>query len=219
LSEDLSNWVTYKQRTIGIVTSYGLRLHLDGIIEAPKTVNTHEGKRYLGDSTTPLSDDEYKKAMEEWNTFNTKEYQLRELINGSIPMSLYLRIKDKSTAFETWKELCSIMEKKSSMSVDNLQNQMAALRTPPGGDVRQTLSQLQLWYKELAGMGHTLAEDSYLNYIRKACGVTHNSEVIDTGASRHFSPVQSNFRNLVAIPPSPVTATDGRSFMVTARGD
>ncbi|KAJ3804703.1 hypothetical protein F5876DRAFT_53028, partial [Lentinula aff. lateritia] len=36
---------------------------------------------------------------------------------------------------------------------------------------------------------------------------------------RHFSPVQSNFKNLVRIAPSPVTAADGRSFVVTARGD
>ncbi|KAE9391502.1 hypothetical protein BT96DRAFT_831981, partial [Gymnopus androsaceus JB14] len=206
LKEDLSNWVTYKKRVTVAVTSHGLDYF------------------YLTGNATPLKDDEYDKLMEALDKYETKEAQLCDILFQTISTSLFLRIKDEATAYHVWKELCSIVEDKSPISVDSLHNKMMNLRTPEEGDIRETLTQLQVWYEELAGMGYKVPEDSYMTYIRQsyalaAAQITHNGEVIDTGASRHFSPILSNFKNLVRIAPSPVTAADGHSFIATARGD
>ncbi|KAF9060892.1 hypothetical protein BDP27DRAFT_1236008, partial [Rhodocollybia butyracea] len=50
-----------------------------------------------------------------------------------------------------------------------------------------------------------------------AANITHNSEIVDTGASRHFSPILLRFRNLVRLSPKPITTADGHSFTATAK--
>ncbi|KAJ3473669.1 hypothetical protein NLI96_g12886 [Meripilus lineatus] len=43
--------------------------------------------------------------------------------------------------------------------------------------------------------------------------------LLDSGASRHFSPRRESFTNLQPIEPSPVNSADGRTFHATAQGD
>lgn len=390
LQEDLSNWITYKKRATTAITSHGLGRHLSGTVRTPKSVTEISGDYYVTGNPNPLTDDEYDKLMEAKDKYDTKEAQLCDILYQTIPNSLFLRIKDEQTANDVWKKMCSIIEDKSPISIDSLHNKMMNLRTPESGDIRETLTQLQVWYEELAGMSYVVPEDSYMTYIRQSCGapyrdlfkslamtseltgaplssqylidkarqaaierevekeddavntalavakaaslvpkgsgsqhqhsskggkvdrshlicdncgrtghmkphcwapgggcegkgpkqksqkgkkkqdataaaaqtpkddeeeeyafvmdakldddvstpdlratsdfqekmdalataqIEHNGEVIDTGASRHFSPIIANFKNLVRINPSPVTAADGRSFVVTARGD
>ncbi|KAJ4499735.1 hypothetical protein C8R41DRAFT_726147, partial [Lentinula lateritia] len=221
LKEDLSNWVIYKQRVKTKVLSHRLGRHMTGTIRPPRRVTEISGDYYLTGSATPLTDDEYEKCMEARDEYEAKEAQLCKILYETIPISLFLRIREEVTAHDTWKQLCSVIEDRPPISADTLHHRMMSLRTPEEGDIRETLTQLQMWYDELAGMGHRVPDDSFMTYIRQssAANVTHNGEVIDTGATRHFSPIQSNFKNLVRIAPSPVTAADGRSFVVTARGD
>ncbi|KAJ4476475.1 hypothetical protein C8J55DRAFT_408103, partial [Lentinula edodes] len=205
LKEDLSNWVIYKQRVQTEVVR----------------VTEISGHFYLTGSATPLTDDEYEKCMEARDEYEAKEAQLCKILYETIPISLFLRIREEVTAHDTWKQLCSVIEDRPPISANTLHHRMMSLRTPEEGDIQETLTQLQMWYDELAGMGHRVSDDSFMTYIRQssAANVTHNGEVVDTGATRHFSPIQSNFKNLVRIAPSPVTAADGRSFVVTAQGD
>ncbi|KAJ4466010.1 hypothetical protein J3R30DRAFT_3412899 [Lentinula aciculospora] len=149
LNEDLSNWIIHKQCLITEVTSYGLAQNLNGLIWiTPKKVVKHDNKFYLGDSTKALSNDKFNKLLEEQDTYDTKEAQ------------------DKPTAHDTWILLCSTAEVKSHISIDSLQ-------TPKDGNICESLSQLQVWYEELAGMGFKVPNDSYMTHICQACGSSY----------------------------------------------
>ncbi|KAJ7446667.1 hypothetical protein FB451DRAFT_940928, partial [Mycena latifolia] len=43
--------------------------------------------------------------------------------------------------------------------------------------------------------------------------------IVDSGATRHFSPNRANFTNFREISPVPIRAADGRSFNATRKGD
>ncbi|KAJ4475699.1 hypothetical protein J3R30DRAFT_583409 [Lentinula aciculospora] len=171
LNVDLSNWVVYKQRIITELFSYGLGRYLHGLVwEMPKVIVRRDDKFYLGDSTLALNRDKFTKHLEERDTYDTKEAQVRKIIFKSIPVSLYLHVKDEPTAHATWKLLCSTVEVKSHLGIVSLNNCMMNLQTPEDGNIRETLSQLQVWYEELAGMGFKAPKDSYMTYIRQTCG-------------------------------------------------
>ncbi|KAJ3970229.1 hypothetical protein EV361DRAFT_917019 [Lentinula raphanica] len=173
LNNDLSNWVIYKHRVATVIGAHGLARHLEGNARLPMQVTERDGKFYLVGSSTALTDDEYDKRMNEQDAYDMKEAQLREIIYQTIPLSLYVHVKGKATAHDTWKELCSIMEYPSSSKIATLETRMMNLRTPENGDVRETLAQLQLWHEEHAGMGVTLPEKAYMNYVRQACGTSY----------------------------------------------
>ncbi|KAJ6622342.1 hypothetical protein B0H10DRAFT_1788138 [Mycena sp. CBHHK59/15] len=43
--------------------------------------------------------------------------------------------------------------------------------------------------------------------------------IVDSGATRHFSPNLDNFTNCSEIPPAPICMADGRSFSAISKGD
>ncbi|KAJ4472140.1 hypothetical protein J3R30DRAFT_3709577 [Lentinula aciculospora] len=59
------------------------------------------------------------------------------------------------------------------MSIDSLHNGMMSLWTPKDGDIHESLSQLQVWYKELAGMEFKISDGSYMTYICQACSPSY----------------------------------------------
>ncbi|KAE9394805.1 hypothetical protein BT96DRAFT_827220, partial [Gymnopus androsaceus JB14] len=197
LKEDLSNWVTYKKRVTVAVTSHGLGRHLKGTVRTPKKVTEIDGDFYLTGNATPLKDDEYDKLMEALDKYETKEAQLCDILFQTIPTSLFLRIKDEATAYHVWKELCSIVEDKSPISVDSLHNKMMNLRTPEEGDIRETLTQLQVWYEELAGMGYKVPEDSYMTYIRQSCGAPYRDLFKSLSNTSEFTGIPLTSRYLI----------------------
>ncbi|KAJ3729679.1 hypothetical protein EV361DRAFT_298011 [Lentinula raphanica] len=173
LNKDLSNWVIYKHRVATVIRSYGLGRHLEGNVRLPKQVIESDGEFYLRGNSTALTDDEYDKHMNEQDAYDAKEAQVREIIYQTIPLSLYVSVKGKATAHDTWKELCSIMERASFTRTEGLKTRMMKLRTPEHGDVRETLAQLQLLYEEVTGMGGTISEQFYISSIRRACGKSY----------------------------------------------
>ncbi|KAJ3755753.1 hypothetical protein EV360DRAFT_26913, partial [Lentinula raphanica] len=106
LNKGLSNWVIYKHRVATVIRSYGLGRHLEGNARLPKQVTERDGEFYLAGSSLSLTNDEYDKHMNEQDVYDAKEAQVREIIYQTIPLSLYVRVKDKATAHDTWKELC-----------------------------------------------------------------------------------------------------------------
>lgn len=173
LQEDLSNWITYKKRATTAITSHGFGRHLSGTVRTPKRVTEISGDYYVTGNPNPLTDDEYDKLMEAKDKYDMKEAQLCDILYQTIPNSLFLRIKDEQTANDVWKKMCSIIEDKSPISIDSLHNKMMNLRTPESGDIRETLTQLQVWYEELAGMSYVVPEDSYMTYICQSCGAPY----------------------------------------------
>ncbi len=52
-----------------------------------------------------------------------------------------------------------------------------------------------------------------------ASGIPYDGELVDMGASRHFSPARSKMINFVNIKPTPIRTADGHSFDAIGRGD
>ncbi|KAJ3926688.1 MAG: hypothetical protein NXY57DRAFT_966262 [Lentinula lateritia] len=146
---------------------------MTGTIRPPRRVTEISGDYYLTGSATPLTDDEYEKCMEARDEYEAKEAQLCKILYETIPISLFLRIREEVTAHDTWKQLCSVIEDRPPISADTLHHRMMSLRTPEEGDIRETLTQLQMWYDELAGMGHRVPNDSFMTYIRQSCGIPY----------------------------------------------
>ncbi|KAJ3755283.1 hypothetical protein EV360DRAFT_28376, partial [Lentinula raphanica] len=110
LNNDLSNWVIYKHRVVTVIGAHGLARHLEGNARLLKQVTERDGEFYLAGSSTVITEDEYDKRTVEQGLYDLKEAQIREIIYETIPLSLYVRVKGKATAHDTWKELYSIME-------------------------------------------------------------------------------------------------------------
>lgn len=170
LKDDYSNWITYKTRIPNAAQSNGLGRHLNGTVKVPKDLIETKGQFFLPGNSAALTDDEIEAYYESLDKFNTKQAQLREIIYHTIPNSIFLQIKGETTASAVWLKLCSIIENKTPLARDTLQNKMLNLRTPEEGDVRETMDQLVTMYEELAGMGYKLPKDSYMTYICQACG-------------------------------------------------
>ena len=62
-------------------------------------------------------------------------------------------------------------------------------------------------------------DESWAVIVEVNNATSGESELYDSGASRHMSPFQHRFTNLRSIPPRPITAANNRVFYATGLGD
>ncbi|KAH7917351.1 hypothetical protein BV22DRAFT_1026512, partial [Leucogyrophana mollusca] len=110
LVADGSNWVIYKDRLQWSANARGLLGHVNG--KKPKPVNPAEGKDA---SWTPTADekkliDSFPKDLEEWET---RDAVVKQQIAGTLPDSLFIRIRALNTASEIWTLLSNEFENRS----------------------------------------------------------------------------------------------------------
>ena len=112
------NWVVYKDRFLWSLDARGLLDHLEGTEVEPTDpidAKIRADAKPL-DEAQKLVDTEWKKAVKEWRQ---GEAVVKQQIAGTIPDSLFMKIRAKGTAREIWDGLGDDFQKKSRMvSVD-----------------------------------------------------------------------------------------------------
>jgi hypothetical protein len=93
LSSDGRNWVIYKDRLTLSVVACGLDGHLDGSITRPDDPPTRKGAATLTKDEVSANEI-YEKELRDWNQ---KQAIVFQQIASTIPDSLYLKIRGKST--------------------------------------------------------------------------------------------------------------------------
>ncbi|KAG1880157.1 hypothetical protein F4604DRAFT_1578839, partial [Suillus subluteus] len=113
LVADGENWMTYKDRLSWSVDARGFLGHLDGTEKKPIDPSTLSGR---GASWLPTTSDElrelstYRSAMKEWRM---GEAITKQQIAGTIPDSLFIQVKNLTTAAEIFTYLSNLFEKRS----------------------------------------------------------------------------------------------------------
>ena len=116
LSEDGSNWVTYKERVLNNLTSKGLMRHVRGTARKPVQLTERHGAYYRPHELSPLSDEDLEKHEDLVDSYDQKEAQVREIIYETVSKSVFLEIKDESSAAGVWTKLVAIHEAKGTMT-------------------------------------------------------------------------------------------------------
>jgi hypothetical protein len=114
------NWVVYKDRFLWSIDARGLLDHLEGAEVEPTdpidaAIRAAVTTKPL-DTAQVLVDTEWKKAVKEWRQ---GEAVVKQQIAGTIPDSLFMKIRGKGTVRKIWDGLGDDFQKKSWMiSVD-----------------------------------------------------------------------------------------------------
>ena len=163
-----ANWVIYKDRFLWSIDARGLLEHVDGSSDEPSCPVTPKlmprTPESSGDVEIRISHtkDEEKK-LEEW----TKELKLwkqgeaivKQQIAATIPDSLFMKIRGKTTALEIWNALSKEFQNKSKMVSVDLRRRLQQERCQEKGDVRSHFAKLRTMREDLAAMGSPPSED------------------------------------------------------------
>ncbi|KAJ6597843.1 hypothetical protein B0H10DRAFT_1766319, partial [Mycena sp. CBHHK59/15] len=111
-----TNWVVYKDRFIWPIDVRGLTEHIEDGAGAPADPINRAPDADPLTAAQKKQEEEWKKELKTWKQ---GEAVVKQQIAGTIPYSLFMKIRNKSTALEIWKALGDEFQKKSRMvSVD-----------------------------------------------------------------------------------------------------
>ncbi|KAJ7277624.1 hypothetical protein C8J57DRAFT_1060504, partial [Mycena rebaudengoi] len=117
-----NNWVIYKDRFLWATDARGLTDHLADDAAAPVDPLAAHHVHAEGEPLVVLTaaqkkeEIEWKKDLKVWTQ---GEAIVKQQITGTIPDSLFMKIRNKKTALEIWSALANEFQKKSRMvSVD-----------------------------------------------------------------------------------------------------
>jgi hypothetical protein len=120
-----SNWVLYKERFFWALDARAILDHVDGTSKEPIDPVPKESRdaATLSDKQKEL-DKEWKKELKEWKQ---GEAVAKQQIASSIPDSLFMKIRAKSTAYEIWKDLENHFQNRSRMVLVDLRRRIQEL--------------------------------------------------------------------------------------------
>jgi hypothetical protein len=108
---------------------------------------------------------EEKRKLEEWKeelrAWKQGEAIVKQQIAATIPDSLFMKIRDKGTAYEIWQALTKDFQNKSRMVSVDLRRRLQQQRCGEKGDVRAHFGTLRTMREDLAAMGHAPSDDDF----------------------------------------------------------
>ena len=150
-----ANWVIYKDQFLWSIDARGLVEHMDGLESEPECPVQPADK-------LPLTKDE-EKEMKEWKKelkhWKQGEAIIKQQIAATIPDSLFMKIRGKTTALKIWDALTKEFQNKSKMVSVDLRRRLQQERCADKGDVRSHFDKLRTMRKDLASMGSPPGED------------------------------------------------------------
>src|SRR5271168_4870543 len=166
LSEDGSNWVTYKERVLNNLTSKGLMQHVRGTARKPIQLIEQHSAYFRPNELAPLSNEDLEEHEDFVDSYHQKEAQVREIIYDTVSKSVFLEIKDKSSAAGVWSKLVAIHEAKGTMTYTDTLTKLSSARYADGKSMRAHISTMKELRERLAEMGNPINDDQFSAYIR-----------------------------------------------------
>jgi Reverse transcriptase (RNA-dependent DNA polymerase)/gag-polypeptide of LTR copia-type/GAG-pre-integrase domain len=158
-----SNWVLYKERFFWALDARAILDHVDGKSAEPADPISEKSREAnkLTEEEKEL-EKQWKKELREWKQ---GEAVAKQQIASSIPDSLFMKIRAKSTAYEIWKELEGHFQNRSRMVSIDLRRRIQDLRCAEKGDMVAHFATLRTMREDLAAMGQPLSEDDFYAII------------------------------------------------------
>ena len=161
------NWVIFKDRFTWALDARCMMDHIDGtgkepvdpISEADRAKVTEEKPMTEGQKKLEV---EWKKELKEWRQ---GEAITKQQIASSIPDSLFMKVRDKGTAYTIWTELGKHFEKRSRMVSIDLCRRLQEIRCAEKGDIVEHLNTLRTMREDLASMGESLTDADFYSII------------------------------------------------------
>ena len=142
LAEDGSNWVTYKE--FNNLTSKGLMQHIWGTAHQPIQLTERNSSYYRPHELSPLSDEDIEKHEDSVDRYDQKEAQVREIIYDTVSKSVFLKIKDESSAADVWSKLVAIHEAKGTMTYTDTLTKLSSACYNDGKSMRAHISTMKV---------------------------------------------------------------------------
>ena len=171
-----ANWVIYKDRFLWSIDARGLLEHVDGSGEEPmcpvkpKYVPARDADGnethnrvlvpYTGDEQQQLK--EWRNELKEWKQ---GEAIVKQQIAATIPDSLFMKIRGKTTALKIWEALQGDFQNKSRMVAIDLRRRLQQEQCTEKGDVRAHFAKLRTMREDLSAMGHPPGDDEFYAII------------------------------------------------------
>ena len=161
------NWVIFKDRFSWALDARCMMDHIDGTGKEPKDPISEEIRAKVTEEK-PLNEEqkklvvEWKKELKEWRQ---GEAITKQQIASSIPDSLFIKVRDKGTAYEIWTELGKHFEKRSRMVSIDLRRRLQEIRCAEKGDIVEHLTTLRIMREDLASMGETLTDTDFYSIV------------------------------------------------------
>src|SRR5215510_12245181 len=169
LKDDLSNWVTYKERVSNTLIHKGLRRHAIGSAKPPAVPELREnGDYYPPGRAEALSEEELEEAENKLDAYLQKEASVREVIYETVNRTTFLQVKNEPTAAAVWKKLTSICEDKGELTQLDILTKLQNLTCGESDNVRQHLANMSEIQEELAGMGAPVSDPQFATMIRRS---------------------------------------------------
>ena len=158
-----SNWVLYKERFFWALDARAILDHVDGKAEEPTDPVSEKSRKddKLTDEEKEL-EKEWKKELKEWKQ---GEAVAKQQIASSIPDSLFMKIRTKTSAHAIWKELESHFQNRSRMVSVDLRRRIQDQRCAEKGDMINHFATLRTMREDLAAMGQPLDENDFYAII------------------------------------------------------
>ncbi|PSR87021.1 hypothetical protein PHLCEN_2v5279 [Hermanssonia centrifuga] len=170
-----SNWIIYKDRLQFAADARGYLDHLDGSKTSPiapvsptpllsspapdpKAIAAYEAdeKKYKEDLVT------FEKDETKWKR---GEGIMKQLIAGTIPDSLFIKLRHQTNARNMWLALGSEFQNKSRMVSVDLRRRLQDVRCGEKDDLQTHFLKLRTMRENLAAMGHPPADDDFYAII------------------------------------------------------
>ncbi|RXW11527.1 hypothetical protein EST38_g14328 [Candolleomyces aberdarensis] len=173
LKEDGSNWAAYRDRTTDHLKGKGLRSHLNGRVKKPIEIverfnNSTNAIQYFQPSdaafATPLTDDDIEKFEVAACEYDKNEGIGSDVLNNTLPTSIYREIQTYKTLAEKWSALSSMFEHRGNVVQFDILARLQNARYQ-GGSMRSFLSQLTEWRNQLLDNDYTLSDSQFVTYI------------------------------------------------------
>ena len=152
-----TNWVIYKDHFMWSVDARGLVEHVNETGAEPKAPKD----RAKPEEPTKIkleAEETWKKELKIWKQ---DEAIVKQQIAGTIPDSLFMKIRNHTTAFKIWDALTKEFQVKSWMVSVDLQRRLGEEKCGEKGDIRTHFLKLWTMCKDLTAMGHPPTDDDF----------------------------------------------------------
>src|SRR5258705_8363733 len=116
LTEDGSNWVTYKEHLLNAIGAQGLMRYVDGRVQEPLpftiSVKTQLPVKADGSATTEEEQEAQDDKIDEWHQKNALA---KQHFYSTISDRLLLHVQRLLDTSKIWKEICTIHEGKTEL--------------------------------------------------------------------------------------------------------
>lgn len=156
-----TNWVVYKDRLQWAADARTYLKHIDSTGASPTApAAPADPAKPTAAETAALTT--YNTALAEW----TKgEATMKQLIASTIPDSLFMKVRNKSTAYELWTTLANEFQNKSRMVSIDLRHRMQDKKVGNKDDLRAHFDELCTMRENLASMGHPPTDEEFYSII------------------------------------------------------